>query len=81
MEAWMLWLAGAVLLLGILAGIPGAIARQRGHDSAAAISLCGWVGLIFAPAWFIALIWAFTGPDKSKMPTAYPRAKSMNYPS
>jgi hypothetical protein len=42
-----------------LAGMPGEIARERGHPEAKAINLLGWLGLPlgFAP-WLIALIWA-----------------------
>ena len=65
--------AGIFLLLGVLlggivfvhwfGGVPGAIARSRGHPDALAIAICGWVGVFtFFILWLVALIWAHTNP-------------------
>lgn len=81
---------GFVVLL-LLARIPGSIARRRGHISAEAVNLCGWLGLFLWPCWIIALIWAHTGPDNSpkmvqqktppaKPPAGYKGSKSLNFP-
>ena len=42
-----------------LGGLPGAIARARGHPHAEAISVCGWMGVLTLILWPIALIWAY----------------------
>jgi len=48
-----------VILLG---GLPGHIARKRGHPSADAVAVAGWLGIFtFGIIWLIALIWAHTG--------------------
>jgi hypothetical protein len=50
----------AVATLVTLAMLPGMIARQRHHPWAQAVTVAGWVTLIFAfPLWPIAVIWAF----------------------
>ena len=57
-----------LVLLGIwifveLAKLPGSKARERNHPQAEAISVLGWVGLLFgAIPWLIALVWAYTKP-------------------
>ena len=56
--------AVAVLVLA-LGWLPGANARKRGHPNAQAISVCGWIGLLVWPAWVVALVWSYTGPDRS----------------
>jgi hypothetical protein len=45
-----------------LGGLPGRIAAERGHPQAAAISVCGWLGLLVFVLWPIALVWAYTSP-------------------
>ncbi len=59
-----------VALTLLLAWTPGHVARHRGHQSKDAIALCGWLGLLFPILWLVAVIWAHTGPDRSKHPTA-----------
>lgn len=64
--AWTICLAamGAVLLF--LGGLPGSIARGRGHPNTSAIQLCGWIGLLtLGVFWLVALIWAYTKPKDS----------------
>jgi len=57
-------IAGVVLLV-LLLGLPGYIARRRGHEAAKAIHLCGLLGgLFFFPLWIVALVWAYTGQDR-----------------
>jgi hypothetical protein len=69
----------AVAILLLVGAIPGQIARGRGHLNATAINVCGWVGLVVWPAWFIGLIWAFTGPDRSKVvKRAYPSRRGFD---
>ena len=47
-----------------LGRLPGAIARQRHHPQADAISICGWMGLLTLILWPIALVWAHLTPGK-----------------
>jgi CBS-domain-containing membrane protein len=63
----LIWIAIALVAVGA-AALPGMIARRRNHPSSAAISLCGVLGLLLTAGfgWLIALIWAYTGPDRSK---------------
>jgi hypothetical protein len=56
-------LAVAVILL--LALLPGAVARRRGHPNATAVSICGFIGAFFFPAWIVAIVWAYTGPAQA----------------
>jgi type VI protein secretion system component VasK len=57
------WLAIAlVCLLVLLAWIPGAIARKRGHPWAKAINIAGWVGIFVFPAWIMAMAAAYFRP-------------------
>ena len=66
------WLTLAILcvlpvIVGIalykLGGMPGAIATARNHPQAAAINVCGWMGLITLVLWPIAMVWAHTRRD------------------
>ena len=59
---------GAIVVGVLIAGLPGHIARRRGHASARAIHICGLCGLLFFPAWIAALVWAYTGPDNGGDP-------------
>ena len=53
----------AAVLFIELAGMPGEIARRRGHPQAKAIGLLGWIGLPMGVApWLIALIWSNMNP-------------------
>jgi hypothetical protein len=45
-----------------LGGLPGRIASARGHPQAAAINICGWLGLVVFALWPIALVWAYVTP-------------------
>jgi hypothetical protein len=54
-------LAASALAMFFIAGwLPGHIAKARAHPQAEAVTVAGWVTLIFGFAlWPIALIWAF----------------------
>ena len=53
----------ALLVLFDLAGMPGRNARERNHPSADAISILGWLGLLFGGVpWLIAMVWARMDP-------------------
>ncbi|WP_280824238.1 DUF3302 domain-containing protein [Pseudaminobacter soli (ex Li et al. 2025)] len=62
---------GAVYALYWLGKFPGETARARGHPQASAISVCGWLGLLFPPLWPIALICAYLNP-RGQEPTPPP---------
>jgi hypothetical protein len=47
-----------------LGGLPGSIARSRGHPQADAINVCGWMGVITIVLWPIALVWAHLVPGR-----------------
>jgi hypothetical protein len=49
----------AAFVLYKLGGLPGAIARARGHPHAEAIGICGWMGVITVVLWPVALVWAY----------------------
>ncbi len=53
----------AVVIVVLLGQLPGRIAHQRGHLQAAAITVCGWLGLAtLGLLWPVALIWVFLKP-------------------
>ena len=53
---------GALVFIEI-AGMPGRNARERNHPSAEAISLLGWLGLLFGGIpWLVAMVWARMDP-------------------
>lgn len=43
----------------VVAALPGQIARSRHHPQAAAINICGWLGLPTGILWVVAMVWAF----------------------
>jgi hypothetical protein len=60
-----------LLLLGLLmlwlfveiGGFPGKKAKERNHPQAEAITVLGWLGLLFGGVgWVIAIVWAYTKP-------------------
>ena len=60
-----------VLLIILLGGLPGRIARNRGHPQAAAVNAAAWISLVTLGAlWPIAFVWAFiplpSGSSKSE---------------
>jgi hypothetical protein len=63
-----------VVLLGML---PGRIAHQRHHPYAAAVTIAGWVGLVFVVLWPLALIWAYV--DVPRPPPASPELEELRH--
>ena len=68
---WLWWLCLAIvvgLFIGVaylifwLGKLPGETARARGHPQTSAITVAGWIGLIFLPLWPIAMVWAYLVP-------------------
>jgi hypothetical protein len=61
--AWivLLILVASVLAMFFIAGyLPGHIAKSRGHPWAQAVTVAGWVTLIFGfVLWPVVLIWAY----------------------
>jgi hypothetical protein len=54
-------LLAAIVLIGVLGSLPGRIARTRGHPQADAITVGGWLGLLFGGVlWPVMMIWAYT---------------------
>jgi hypothetical protein len=52
--------SSAIAIFFIAGSLPGHIAKSRGHPWAQAVTIAGWVTLIFGFAlWPIALIWAY----------------------
>lgn len=52
----------AIVLVGfviLMAALPGWIAASRNHPQAAAVNICGWVGLPTGILWAVAMVWAF----------------------
>ena len=40
-----------ILVVVVLGGLPGKIARERNHHQADAINVCGWAGLVTGVFW------------------------------
>lgn len=65
-----LWLIALWVLLGI-AGVyvwflPYFVAKGRGHPNAYAVGLLAFFGGVTGLLWILALVWANSGPDRSK---------------
>ena len=52
-------IAGAIIFVIWVAGLPGRIAIARKHPDAEAVKLMGWAGLLTAIPWIQAFIWAY----------------------
>jgi Protein of unknown function (DUF3302) len=61
--AWLVLLilvASAIAIFFIAGYLPGHIARSRGHPWAQAVTVAGWVTLLFGfVLWPVVLIWAY----------------------
>lgn len=58
-------IAGTVLVVALLASVPGVIARHKKHHQAAAITVLSWLGIWFIGiGWVVALVWALALPDQ-----------------
>ena len=62
-----------VVVIVVLGSLPGKIARGRDHPHAQAVTVAGWIGLIFVAFWPLALIWAYVD-----VPRAAPAATDWN---
>jgi amino acid transporter len=62
-----------VVVIVVLGSLPGKIARKRNHPYAQAVTVAGWIGLIFIVLWPLALIWAYVD-----VPRAAPAATEWN---
>jgi NADH:ubiquinone oxidoreductase subunit 6 (subunit J) len=58
-------IATAVVVLVVLAMMPGKIAAQRKHPQAEAINVAGWLGMLTGIIWILAMIWAHMKPATS----------------
>ena len=53
-------IAAIVAVFCIMGALPGHIARRRNHPQTQAVTVAGWITLIFGFAlWPVALIWAY----------------------
>jgi hypothetical protein len=59
-----------IALLVVLAILPGTIAKKRQHPQTDAIRVTGYLGILFAPLWLFAFIWAYTRPGTFEMESA-----------
>jgi uncharacterized BrkB/YihY/UPF0761 family membrane protein len=56
------------LVFYLMGSLPGHIARRRGHPWPEAVTVAGWVTLIFGFAlWPVALIWAYVDVPARRM--------------
>jgi hypothetical protein len=54
-----------------LAGLPGSVARGRGHPEADAIAVLGWLSLLTLFAtWPVAIVWAYSRPAQVRVAPA-----------
>jgi hypothetical protein len=69
--AWivlLIFVASGVAIFFIAGWLPGHIAKSRNHPQAEAVTVAGWVTLIFGFAlWPLALIWAYVDMRAHKM--------------
>ena len=56
-------LFAAIAILVVIAALPGRIAAARSHPQAAAVNICGWLGLPTGVLWVVAMTWAFWNFD------------------
>jgi Protein of unknown function (DUF3302) len=55
--------AAGLVLVVLIAGLPGRIAIARKHPDAEAVKIMGWAGLLAVVPWMQAFIWAFKPAD------------------
>ncbi|MDJ0905430.1 MAG: DUF3302 domain-containing protein [Woeseiaceae bacterium] len=65
--AWFVFitiLVSAVVIVIVLAQLPGKAAAARGHPQAEAINVAGWLGMLLTVGvvWIFAMVWAYTRP-------------------
>ncbi|MBK6512079.1 MAG: DUF3302 domain-containing protein [Haliea sp.] len=61
--ALIIFAVAAVVVLVVVAGLPGKIAISRNHPDAEAVKMMGWAGLLAVVPWIQAFIWAFKPTD------------------
>lgn len=49
-----------LLVIVLLAAMPGQLAKRAGHPQAKAINICGWLGFPTGVLWVVAMVWALT---------------------
>jgi hypothetical protein len=62
----------ALIVIVLLAALPGQVAKRTGHPQANAINVCGWLGLPTGVLWVVAMVWPFT-----RRPSAISSEKSL----
>lgn len=68
--------ASGLAILVILGMAPGHVARRRGHPWAQAVSVAGWITLVFGLVfWPLAFVWAYV--DVPARPAALPRREQL----
>lgn len=56
-------LVTALAVILLLAGLPGQIAKARGHSQAEAVAIASWLSLLLTiPLWPLAMVWAYYKP-------------------
>ena len=57
-------LVTALVVVFVLARLPGQIAHARGHPQADAVTTAGWCSLLLPiPLWPLAMVWAYYRPE------------------
>ena len=68
----------AVIIFIVLGALPGKVARQRNHPQAGAISIGGWLGLLFGGVlWPLVLMWAYSKPASATQATEKASAEEL----
>jgi hypothetical protein len=74
--AWIVLIVLIVCVITVilfLAALPGRIARERGHPWPEAVTVAGWVSVLFGFAlWPFALIWAYVDAPARRKDEARP---------
>jgi hypothetical protein len=63
---WILILGTIMIFVVWLGSVPGDIAKKRNHPRVDAVTVLGWVGLVFVVLWPLALTWAFFPAKNNK---------------
>ena len=58
----------AIVGLVWLGSLPGSIAHKRSHPQSEAVTVLGWVGLLFVVLWPVAFAWAFVRVPGQSVP-------------